>query len=112
MLAGEHSVAASIHGVVSRERRAIRTALDRLARDGLVEREPNRGAHVRLISLEEAVEMFEARAVLEGLALRYAARHATEQEIAELQTMLERMEQCFAILCRGLTQKQPACAVR
>lgn len=77
-------------------RAAIRTALDRLVQDGLVEHEPNRGAHVRLVSVEEAVEMFEARAVLEGLALRYTAQKATEQEIAELQAMVERMEECFA----------------
>jgi len=78
-------------------RAAIRTALDRLAQDGLVERNPNRGAHVRLISLEEAVEMVEVRAVLEGLAVRYAARKATEQEIADLQAMVERMDQSLAI---------------
>ncbi len=77
-------------------RAAIRTALDRLTQDGLVEREPNRGAHVRLVTLEEAVEMFEARAVLEGLALRYAAVNATDEEITELQAMVARMEACFA----------------
>ncbi len=76
-------------------RAAIRTALDRLAQDGLVEHEPNRGAHVRLITLAEAVEMFEARAVLEGLALRYTARNATEPEIAELQKLVARMEDSF-----------------
>jgi DNA-binding GntR family transcriptional regulator len=36
--------------------------------------------------------MFEVRAVLEGLALRFAAQKATEQEIAELQAIVERME--------------------
>jgi len=55
-------------------RAAIRTTLARLEQDGLVEREPNRGARVRAISEEEAVETIEARAVLEGLAARYAAR--------------------------------------
>ena len=77
-------------------RAAIRTALDRLTQDGLVEREPNRGAHVRLVTLEEAVEMFEVRAVLEGLALRHTACNATEQEVAALQAMIARMEQCLA----------------
>jgi DNA-binding GntR family transcriptional regulator len=51
---------------------------------------------VRLVTLAEAVEMFEVRAVLEGLALRHTARNGTEQEIAELQAMIARMEQCFA----------------
>ncbi|MEZ4730783.1 MAG: GntR family transcriptional regulator [Caldilineaceae bacterium] len=78
-------------------RAAIRTALARLAQDGLVEREPNRGAHVRLVTLEEAVEMVEARAVLEGLALRYAARNATEQEITALWALVAQMEERFAV---------------
>jgi DNA-binding GntR family transcriptional regulator len=77
-------------------RAAVRTAIDRLAQDGLVERHPNRGAHVRRISLEEAVEMYEARAVLEGLGARYAAKNATEKEISELRTLIKQMEQCLA----------------
>ena len=97
LLPNQHLVELELAQRLGVGRAAIRTALDRLAQDGLVAHEPNRGAHVRLVALEEAVEMFEARAVLEGLALRYAARQATEQEIAELQTMVERMEQCFAM---------------
>lgn len=77
-------------------RAAVRAALARLEQDGLVEREPNRGARVRLVTLEEAVEMFEVRAVLEGLALRYAARNATEQEIAELQALVDHMAHSLA----------------
>lgn len=77
-------------------RAAIRTALDRLTQDGLVAHEPNRGAHVRLILLEEAVEMFETRAVLEGLALRYVANNASAADILELQLITAQMEQSFA----------------
>lgn len=77
-------------------RAAVRTAIDRLAQDGLVERHPNRGAHVRRIPLEEAVEMLEARAVLEGLGARYAAKNASAKEISELQVLMKQMEQCHA----------------
>ena len=73
-------------------RAAIRTALARLEQDGLVEREPNRGARVRAISEEEAVETLEARAVLEGLAARYAARNVTDADIADLRTIIGEME--------------------
>lgn len=72
-------------------RAAIRTALDRLSQDGLVVREPNRGAHVRLITLAEAVEMLEVRAVLEGLVARHAAHHATEADVATLEAIIQRM---------------------
>lgn len=77
-------------------RAAIRTALARLEQDRLVEREPNRGARVRAISEAEAIEMLEARAVLEGLAARHAARQITDAEIAELRAIIEEMETCLA----------------
>jgi DNA-binding GntR family transcriptional regulator len=73
-------------------RAAVRTALVRLEQEGLVEREPNRGARVRLVSEAEAVEMYEVRAVLEGLVARYAARNATEQDIADLWAIHKQME--------------------
>ena len=73
-------------------RAAIRTTLARLEQDGLVEREPNRGARVRAISEDEAVETLEARAVLEGLAARYAARNATDNDIADLRAIIDGME--------------------
>jgi DNA-binding GntR family transcriptional regulator len=73
-------------------RATIRTALARLEQDGLVERVPNRGARVRAISEEEAVETLEARAVLEGLAARYAARNVTDADIADLRAIVGEME--------------------
>ncbi len=73
-------------------RAAIRTALARLEQDGLVERAPNRGAWVRAIGEEEAVERIEARAVLENLAARYAARNVTDTDIANLRAIVGEME--------------------
>ena len=58
-------------------RSAIRSALVELTTEGLVEREANRGATVRRISAAEAIQITEARAVLESLIARQAARHAT-----------------------------------
>jgi DNA-binding GntR family transcriptional regulator len=72
-------------------RAAIRTAFVRLEQDGLVSREPHRGARVRLVSDEEAIEIIEARAALEGVAVRQAADRASEDEIAELRTILATM---------------------
>lgn len=72
-------------------RAAVRTALARLDQEGLVEHERNRGARVRLVSEEEAVEILEARAVLEGLAARHAALNAEPEEVAELRLLLEGM---------------------
>jgi DNA-binding GntR family transcriptional regulator len=72
-------------------RAAIRTALVRLASDGLVEHERHRGAKVRLVDEREAVEILQTRAVLEGLAARQAARRATAEDVAELRAVLTGM---------------------
>ena len=74
-------------------RGAVRTALIRLEQDGLVVREPHRGARVRRVSDEEAVEILEARAVLEGLAARQAAARVDESGRARLRTFLARQRE-------------------
>jgi DNA-binding GntR family transcriptional regulator len=71
-------------------RGAVRTALIRLEQEGLVVREPHRGARVRKVSDAEAVEILQARAVLEGLAVRLTAERIDEAGIARLQAHLER----------------------
>jgi DNA-binding GntR family transcriptional regulator len=72
-------------------RTVIRTALARLEHEGLVEHERHRGARVRLVEEGEAVEILEARAVLEGLAARLAAHRATRPETGELKAILKAM---------------------
>ncbi len=72
-------------------RTVIRTALARLEHEGLVEHERHRGARVRLVEEHEAVEILEARAVLEGLAARRAAERAGRPETAELKAILKTM---------------------
>jgi DNA-binding GntR family transcriptional regulator len=72
-------------------RAAVRTALARLEQEGLVEHEPNRGARVRAISEAEAIEVLEARSVLEGLVARYAALRAGPEDLAALRALGEAM---------------------
>ena len=54
-------------------RGSIRSALIELRSEGLVEIEANRGAMVRRIGLDEAIEIAEARKALEGLIAARAA---------------------------------------
>ena len=69
-------------------RGAVRNALIRLEQEGLVIREPFRSARVRRVSDEEAVQILQARAVLEGLAARQAAERIDEQGAERLQGVL------------------------
>jgi DNA-binding GntR family transcriptional regulator len=77
-------------------RAAVRTALLRLEHEGLIEREPHRGARVRLVSEQEAVEILQARAALEGLAAREAAMTITSAGAAELREVLDRQRAALA----------------
>jgi DNA-binding GntR family transcriptional regulator len=74
-------------------RGAVRNALIRLEQEGLVVREPHRGARVRQVSDEEAVEILQARAVLEGLAVRQTAERIDDAGISRLQACLARQRE-------------------
>jgi DNA-binding GntR family transcriptional regulator len=86
-------VEADLSKAFAMSRGAVRTALIRLEQDGLVVREPHRGARVRHVSDEEAVEILQARAVLEGLAVRRAAERIDDAGRARLRACLERQRE-------------------
>ncbi|WP_033318774.1 GntR family transcriptional regulator [Streptomyces yerevanensis] len=65
-------------------RASVRAALIDLAGEGLVERIPNRGSRVRVVTVEEAVAITECRMVLEGLCAAKAAVEATDDQLTEL----------------------------
>jgi DNA-binding GntR family transcriptional regulator len=65
-------------------RTPVREALARLDAMGLVDRQPNRGATVVLLSDEHLVSMFEAMAELEGICARLAAQRMTSAERLQL----------------------------
>lgn len=68
-------------------RGVVRIALAQLENEGIVMRERNRGARVRPISLEEAVEITEARSVVEGLCAAKAAERATAEDRVRLRAL-------------------------
>ena len=73
-------------------RAAVRSAIVELSAEGLVVHEANRGATVRRITAEVAIEIAQARAVLEGLLARRAAEVADDGERTELQGVIADME--------------------
>ncbi len=68
-------------------RAAVRTALLHLAGEGLVERLPNRGARVRAITVDEAIEIVEVRIGLETLCARKAAENLTAADADRLRAL-------------------------
>lgn len=77
-------------------RATVRTALLHLAGEGIVERLPNRGARVRSITIDEAVEIVEVRIGLESLCASKAAENLTDEAAAELRTIRDDLEQAVA----------------
>lgn len=88
---GQRLVEADLCEQLSASRGQVRSALIDLAHEGLVERIANRGARVRVVSLAEAVELTEVRAVVEGLCAAKAAERATPEHCAELRGIGEGM---------------------
>ncbi|AUM74642.1 GntR family transcriptional regulator [Paracoccus jeotgali] len=71
----------------------LREALVRLASEGLVENEANRGASVRQASVSELRDLFSARREIEAICLRRAMANRTpewEAEILRAQHLLSR----------------------
>lgn len=68
-------------------RTRIREALGALENRGLIDRIPNRGAVVSRLDLDQVFQLYEVRAVLEGLCVRLATENAppeTWDEFVEL----------------------------
>src|SRR5260370_18591145 len=84
----ERPVEANLSRMLSAGRTAVRAALVRLDQEGVVTREHNRGARVRLVSDQEALQIEEVRAALERLLARQAAAKATASDIRELRHVL------------------------
>lgn len=94
LVAGQRLVEAELTEQHGASRGAVRAALVDLAHEGLVERIANRGARVRVVSVEEALQITEVRMVVEGLCGAKAAERITDAEIADLRGLGEQMRTC------------------
>jgi len=77
-------------------RPSIREALRLLEADGMVNTVPHRGPVVSTISLEEARQLYDARAVLEGFAGRECARLRDPAVVRRMGDALTRLKAAFA----------------
>jgi DNA-binding GntR family transcriptional regulator len=93
---GERLVELQLADRLGESRATIRTALLELGKEGLVVRESNRGATVRRISVAEAIQINEARSVLEGLIAAHAARNASANDRLELLDIVKSMRDAVA----------------
>lgn len=70
-------------------RTPVREAVQRLARNRMVEIFPSKGILIPPISVDAELKALEVRRVLEALAVRLACEHASEAERSSMQAMVE-----------------------
>jgi DNA-binding GntR family transcriptional regulator len=73
-------------------RTPMREAIKKLAGEGLVRLEPNRGAVVHRLTPDEVSAAFEVVASMEALAGELAAARATPEQIQQIQALQQQME--------------------
>ena len=69
-------------------RMPVREALRKLEAEGLIERKPGKGTVVTGITREEIAHIFAIRKAIEGLAVRYAARKISADELGALRDVV------------------------
>ncbi|MFY7905474.1 MAG: FCD domain-containing protein [Burkholderiaceae bacterium] len=70
----------------------LREALRLLEESGLIRQEKNRGAHVRVIPLSEAADLYDVRAGLDATAGRLLAQRITPDQLHTLRAMTDAMK--------------------
>lgn len=96
LVPGQRLVEGEIGEQSSVTRAGVRAGLFDLTADGLVERVQHRGARVRVVGLEEAIEIAECRMVLEGLCAAKAAERLTSAEHSELEGLGRSMREAVS----------------
>jgi phosphonate utilization transcriptional regulator len=96
LAAGEQLREVEVAAMLGVSRGPVREAFRALEESGLVRLEKNRGVYVRQISVREADEIYEMRAVLDEYVGRKLAQSITANEIRELKQKLAQMEAAAA----------------
>src|SRR5580765_5044261 len=90
---GEKLVELEIAAQMGTSQGPVREALQRLERDGLVERQARSATYVSSISMDEMYELFSVRSVIEGYAIRRAAQKITPEQCNYLESLIGEMAQ-------------------
>jgi DNA-binding GntR family transcriptional regulator len=89
---GSRLIADDIAAAINMSRMPVREAFRRLATEGLLVLRPNVGCIVSGLSVDEIFEVFEIRAVLEGLAVRLAMPQMDAAALSHLEGLLALMK--------------------
>ncbi len=96
LVRGQRIIEAELCEQIGVSRTPLREALRVLESEGLVERFPHRGAHIRQPSMHEIQEMFEVMGVLEGTCARLAVKKMTPSGWRRIERLHRKLEAHFA----------------
>jgi DNA-binding GntR family transcriptional regulator len=77
-------------------RSAVREALRQLVQEGLVEHQMHRGAVVRIVSLEDRLDVYGAREAIEAGAVRHLLDRDEPADLSPLRAALEDLRRAFS----------------
>lgn len=89
---GTHIVEEDLVRETGVSRTPVRSALMRLAYDGLIQQQPNRGAVVAKPSATDLRQVYEARAVLEVGAFRAAVHRHSDESVLQMEQNLQKQQ--------------------
>jgi GntR family transcriptional regulator, rspAB operon transcriptional repressor len=97
ILLGEYRIGEKLNETkISTELRVSRTpvreAIKQLETEGLIDNIPNRGSYALGFSVKDVEDIYSVRAVVEGLAVRWAAEKISDEEAVRLRDAYELME--------------------
>lgn len=94
--AGAHVGETALAAALGVSRGPVREACRALVERGLLVAEANRGFFVRKLSLDDVIGIYDVRASLARLAGRSLASRSTTEQIRELASLVDEMDDCVA----------------
>jgi phosphonate utilization transcriptional regulator len=92
LVPGDKLIEATLADSLGVSRGPVREAFRMLEEAGLVRQEKNRGVFVRHISLDEALEIFDLRAIMDEAVGRRLAGVVTAEQLRQVRAMVDAME--------------------
>ncbi len=92
---GARLIEVELAEALSMSRTPVHEALRRLEAERLIDHAPRGGLIVPTMTLDDLIEIFEIREMLEGLAARRAAERMSRAEIAAMGETVKRMEEAY-----------------
>jgi DNA-binding GntR family transcriptional regulator len=84
----------SLSDIFGASRTVIRRALTRLNYENVVEIRPNRGAIVACPTIEQALQIFEARRIVEKAVIKACVKKHTQDDLEKLKHLVETERSC------------------